>query len=179
MTVMVDREIDQAVTNGRIGIYPFNPDMVQPNSLDIRLGNHFVWYQTGSEYDDILDIRNPETLSSRTRELTVDAFVLYPREFILARSLELVTIPNDVLAILEGKSSLARLGITIHQTGGVIDSGFCGTITLEISNVNCRPVKLYAGMPIAQLIFHDIGAFVDKPYSGKYQDQFDATLSRY
>lgn len=176
MTVMVDREIKQAVAEGRITICPFDEAMVQPCSLDIKLGRNFKYYESSAE---ILDVRKPESLSRNVREVDGDCYILPPYEFVLARSLEIVSIPADVVAILEGKSSLARLGVTIHQTGGVIDPGFAGTITLEISNVNSRPVKLYFGMPIGQLVFHDIGAFVENPYHGKYQHQIDATVARY
>lgn len=177
MTVLVDHEIRRQIERGHIGVYPFDPSLIQPNSLDIRLGNHFVFYKPGV---DIIDTRVPETIAEYTKELRADAFVVYPFEFVLARSLEVITMPEDMMGILEGKSSLARLGVTIHQTGGVIDSGFAGSITFEISNVNSHPVTIYEGMPVAQIVFHDLGgAVVEKPYSGKYQHQIETTIARY
>lgn len=103
--------------------------------------------------------------------------------FLLAETHECITLPDNIVATIEGKSSIARLGIALHQTGGWIDAGFCGTITLEISNANRRPVRLYAGMPIGQLVFYTTER-AEKPYGSKggdakYLNQRQATLSRY
>ena len=177
--ILVDREIKSTIEGGFLKIDPYDPKLVQPNSLDIRLGEHFVWYE---ESDDIIDPYDAETVSSHVCETRGKYFDVYPGKFILAETLETITLPANIVATIEGKSSIARLGISLHQTGGWIDAGFSGTITLEIANVNQRPVRLYAGMPIGQLVFYQT-ATASNPYGSKgdakYLNQKDATLSRY
>ncbi len=115
-------------------------------------------------------------------ETHADSFVLVPGQFVLAETLEIIGLPDNIVATIEGKSSIARLGVTLHQTGGWIDAGFRGTITLEMANVNARPVKVYAGMPIGQLVFYTTERAenpYDKKADAKYLDQRQATLSRY
>jgi dCTP deaminase len=115
-------------------------------------------------------------------ETEADSFVIRPGAFVLARTLEHIALPDNIVATIEGKSSIARLGITLHQTGGWIDAGFRGTITLEMCNVNVRPVKVHAGMPVGQLVFYTTER-AENPYDrkadAKYLDQRQATLSRY
>ena len=111
-------------------------------------------------------------------------FILHPGEFVLGQTLERVSVPNDLVARLEGKSSLGRLGLLIHSTAGFIDSGFTGNITLELSNVANLPITIYQGMPIGQLSFMRLDAPVEKPYGGdgmasKYQGQAEPTPSSY
>ena len=152
---------------------------MQPNSLDIRLGSHFVWYKPG---DSVIDPYDQETVTSEVGETHAETFVLQPGQFVLAETLECIGLPDNIVATIEGKSSIARLGVTLHQTGGWIDAGFRGTITLEMANVNSRPVKVYAGMPIGQLVFYSTER-AEFPYfkkaDAKYLDQRQATLSRY
>ena len=177
--ILVDWQILDRITRGSINIDPYDPRLVQPNSLDIRLGNHFVWY-TGSSA--VIDPYNKDSVSSGIEEVHADSFILNPGQFVLAETLECIGLPDNVVATIEGKSSIARLGITLHQTGGWIDAGFRGTITLEMANVNSRPVKVYAGMPVGQLVFYTTER-AEKPYDkkgdAKYLDQRQATLSRY
>jgi dCTP deaminase len=177
--ILVDWQILDRITRGSINIDPYDPRLVQPNSLDIRLGNHFVWYTGSSE---VIDPYNKDSVSSGIEEVHADSFILNPGQFVLAETLECIGLPDNVVATIEGKSSIARLGITLHQTGGWIDAGFRGTITLEMANVNSRPVKVYAGMPIGQLVFYTTER-AEKPYDkkgdAKYLDQRQATLSRY
>ncbi|MDD1696641.1 MAG: dCTP deaminase [Methanoregula sp.] len=177
--ILVDWQILDRITRGFIKIDPYDPKLVQPNSLDIRLGNHFVWYTSGSE---VIDPCNKDSVSSGIEELHADSFILTPGQFVLAETLECIRLPDNIVATIEGKSSIARLGVTLHQTGGWIDAGFRGTITLEMANVNSRPVKIYAGMPIGQLVFYSTER-AEKPYDkksdAKYLDQRQATLSRY
>jgi dCTP deaminase len=177
--ILVDWQILDRITRGSINIDPYDPRLVQPNSLDIRLGNHFVWYTVSSE---VIDPYNKDSVSSGIEEVHADSFILNPGQFVLAETLECIGLPDNVVATIEGKSSIARLGITLHQTGGWIDAGFRGTITLEMANVNSRPVKVYAGMPIGQLVFYTTER-AEKPYDkkgdAKYLDQRQATLSRY
>ena len=177
--ILVDWQLLDRIARGYIRIDPYDKNLVQPNSLDIRLGNHFVWYEQSSE---VIDPYNPESVSSLVSEVHADTFILNPGQFVLAETLECIELPDNIVATIEGKSSIARLGITLHQTGGWIDAGFRGTITLEMANVNSRPVKVYGGMPIGQLVFYTTER-AENPYykkgDAKYLDQRQATLSRY
>ena len=177
--ILVDWQILDRIARGSIKIDPYDSKLVQPNSLDIRLGNHFVWY-TGSS--DVIDPYTKDSVSSGIEEVHADSFILNPGQFVLAETLECIGLPDNIVATIEGKSSIARLGVTLHQTGGWIDAGFRGTITLEMANVNSRPVKVYAGMPIGQLVFYTTER-AERPYDkkgdAKYLDQRQATLSRY
>ncbi|HJK00931.1 MAG TPA: dCTP deaminase [Methanocorpusculum sp.] len=177
--ILVDWEIEDHIKHGFIGVDPYDPALVQPNSLDIRLGTHFVWYDS---CDDIIDPYTTETIYSHTREQKSSYFDILPNQFVLAETLETITLPDNIVSSIEGKSSVARLGIELHQTGGWIDAGFSGTITLEMCNVNSRPVRVYAGMPIGQLVFYvtkRCSCPYDKKPDAKYQNQKNATLSRY
>jgi dCTP deaminase len=177
--ILVDWQIQNRVERGHIKIDPYDAKFVQPNSLDIRLGDHFVWYE---ESDDVIDPYDQETVTSGVHETHAEYIDVPPGMFLLAETHECIGLPDDIVATIEGKSSIARLGIALHQTGGWIDAGFCGTITLEISNANQRPVRLYAGMPIGQLVFYTTER-AEKPYGSKgdakYLNQRQATLSRY
>ncbi len=177
--ILVDWQLLDRIARGYIKIEPYDPKLVQPNSLDIRLGSHFVWYEHSSE---VIDPYNPASVSSHVGEVRADTFILNPGQFVLAETLECIELPDNIVATIEGKSSIARLGVTLHQTGGWIDAGFRGTITLEMANVNTRPVKVYAGMPIGQLVFYTTER-AENPYykkgDAKYLDQRQATLSRY
>ncbi len=177
--ILVDWQLLDRIARGYIKIDPYDPELVQPNSVDIRLGNHFVWYRDSSE---VIDPYNQDSVCSGVEEVHADTFILNPGQFVLAETLECIELPDNIVATIEGKSSIARLGVTLHQTGGWIDAGFRGTITLEMANVNSRPVKVYAGMPIGQLVFYTTER-AENPYfrkgDAKYLDQRQATLSRY
>jgi len=177
--ILVDWQLLDRISRGFIRIEPYDPALVQPNSVDIRLGNHFVWYKPGTA---VIDPYNQDSVTSDVEEVHADSFILNPGQFILAETLETIELPDNIVATIEGKSSIARLGVTLHQTGGWIDAGFRGTITLEMANVNARPVKVYAGMPIGQLVFYTTERATN-PYfkkgDAKYLDQRQATLSRY
>ncbi|MDD1713180.1 MAG: dCTP deaminase [Methanoregulaceae archaeon] len=177
--ILVDWQILDRIGRGFIKIEPFEAELVQPNSLDIRLGNHFVWYEEG---DEVIDPYYKDTVTTGTTDLHADSVVLKPGQFMLAETMECIELPDNVVASIEGKSSIARLGIELHQTGGWIDAGFRGSITLEMCNVNQRPVRMYAGMPIGQLVFYTTERAL-RPYNlkkdAKYMDQRQATLSRY
>jgi dCTP deaminase len=177
--ILVDWQLRDRISRGHIKIDPYDPKLIQPNSVDIRLGNHFVWYKPGTE---VIDPYEQKSVTTGTEEIRADSFVLHPGQFILAETLECIGLPDNIVATIEGKSSIARLGVTLHQTGGWIDAGFRGTITLEMANVNARPVKVYAGMPIGQLVFYTTERAenpYDKKGDAKYLDQRSATLSRY
>ncbi|QYZ80021.1 dCTP deaminase [Methanofollis formosanus] len=177
--ILVDWQIEDRIRRGQIGIDPYDPTLIQPNSLDIRLGDHFVWYEPG---EDVIDPYEKESVTARVQEKHAASIVMQPGAFILAETYEAITLPDNVVASIEGKSSIARLGIELHQTGGWIDAGFEGTITLEMCNVNQRPVRMYAGMPVGQLVFYTTER-ADQPYNlkkgAKYMGQRQATLSRY
>jgi len=177
--ILVDWQIRDRIGRGFISIDPYDPKLVQPNSLDIRLGSHFVWYRPG---ESVIDPYDQATVTSGVEETRAESFVLQPGQFVLAETLECIGLPDNIVATIEGKSSIARLGVTLHQTGGWIDAGFRGTITLEMANVNSRPVKVHAGMPIGQLVFYTTER-AESPYfkkaDAKYLDQRQATLSRY
>jgi len=177
--ILVDWQLIDRIERGHIKIDPYDKNLVQPNSIDIRLGNHFVWY---SPSDRVIDPHNRMSITFGVEETERDAFVIRPGAFVLARTLETVGLPDNIVATIEGKSSIARLGVTLHQTGGWIDAGFRGTITLEMCNVNCRPVKVYAGMPVGQLVFYTTERAQNPYYAkrdAKYMEQTQATLSRY
>jgi dCTP deaminase len=177
--ILVDWQILDRISRGFISIDPFDPGLIQPNSLDIRLGSHFVWYEQSG---DVIDPYDKETIISRVHEKTADSIVLDPGRFMLAETLEVIGLPDNIVASIEGKSSIARLGVELHQTGGWIDAGFRGSITLEMCNVNQRPVRMHAGMPVGQLVFYTTER-ASHPYNlkkdAKYMDQRQATLSRY
>jgi len=177
--ILVDWQLRDRISRGHIKIDPYDPQLVQPNSVDIRLGNHFVWYKPGME---VIDPYDRESVTRDVEETRADSFVLNPGQFVLAETLECIGLPDNIVATIEGKSSIARLGVTLHQTGGWIDAGFSGSITLEMANVNARPVKVYAGMPIGQLVFYTTERAenpYDKKGDAKYLGQRSATLSRY
>ena len=177
--ILVDWQLRDRIARGHIRIDPFDPALVQPNSIDIRLGNHFVWYTPGEQ---VIDPYDKSTVTSGIDGKHADFFDLLPGQFVLAETLERIGLPDNIVATIEGKSSIARLGVTLHQTGGWIDAGFRGSITLEMANVNARPVRVYAGMPIGQLVFYTTERAenpYDKKADAKYLDQRQATLSRY
>lgn len=177
--ILVDWEIIDHIKRGFIKIEPYDSALIQPNSIDVRLGNHFVWYD---KCDDVIDPFDKETLHSHVNECRSTYFDIKPNQFVLAETLEKVTLPDNVVSSIEGKSSIARLGLELHQTGGWIDAGFSGTITLEMCNSNSRPVRVYAGMPIGQLVFYvtkRCACPYDEKPDAKYQNQKGATISRY
>jgi len=177
--ILVDWQIIDRVNRGHIQIDPYDSGLVQPNSLDIRLGDHFVWYRPG---DGVIDPYDKTSIESGTEETTAPYFDIAPGMFVLAETLEMIGLPDNIVASIEGKSSIARFGVELHQTGGWIDAGFRGSITLEMCNVNVRPVRVYAGMPIGQLVFYTTERAecpYDKKPDAKYMDQRQATLSRY
>lgn len=176
--VLVDWEIEEAIRSGKLGVDPFEPSLLQPNSLDVRLSSSFVRYQEG-----VLDPFNKSSLDHVCIPYHALRVILSPQEFLLASTMEMFALPPDITATIEGKSSLARLGVSIHQTGGRIDAGFRGAITLEICNMNPRcAVTLHAGMPIAQMVFEKTSPCrlpYDQKPDAKYVDQINATPSRY
>lgn len=179
LSILVDWQIEEAILMGRIVIEPFDSGNIQPNSLDVHLSDSFGVYTNSQEpirpYDEDSVMRDLKIIKRPTQWLM-------PGQFMLAETLEKIELPGNVCCAIEGKSSLARLGLAIHQTGGWVDCGFWGTLTLELSNVMCKPLELYKGMPIAQLVFFE-GEYARVPYrekpDAKYVGQTGAQPSKF
>jgi dCTP deaminase len=181
--VLSDRTIRAEVESGRIVFDPYDPDLVQPSSVDMRVDSKFrVFHNARYPY---IDVRKPMDELTEMVEVGEDEpFILHPGEFVLGQTLERVKLPDDLVARLEGKSSLGRLGLLIHSTAGFVDAGFEGNLTLELSNVANLPITIYHGMPIGQISFMRMDAPVERPYGSnetgsKYQGQTEPTASRF
>jgi dCTP deaminase len=180
--IFSDRSIRQALDSATIIIDPFEPSFVQPSSVDLRVGNGFRVFEN-HRYSEI-DPRSPQEDLTKLIEVDEgDPFMLHPGEFVLGSTLERVKLGEDVVARLEGKSSLGRLGLLIHSTAGFIDPGFEGHITLELSNVATLPIAIYPGMRIGQISFYQMTTAAEFPYGSpelgsKYQGQSGPTASR-
>src|SRR5215813_8985226 len=154
---------------------------MQPSSLDVRVDRYFRVFRN-SRYPFIDVKAKQEDLTELVEVDDEEAFILHPGEFVLGSTLERVTLPDDLVARLEGKSSLGRLGLLIHSTAGFVDSGFSGNLTLELSNVANLPITIYHGMPIGQISFMRMDGPVENPYGSrgnKYQGQTEPTASRF
>jgi dCTP deaminase len=181
--VLSDRSIKAEVEAGRIVVEPFDEAMIQPSSIDVRVDRRFRVFHN-ARYP-FIDVRQPmEELTEAVEISDADPFILHPGEFVLGQTLERVRLPDDIVARLEGKSSLGRLGLLIHSTAGFVDPGFEGNLTLELSNVANLPVTIYYGMPIGQISFVRLDAPAERPYGSgeagsKYQGQTEPTPSRF
>jgi dCTP deaminase len=181
--VLSDRTIRAEVEAGRIVFDPFDPSLVQPSSVDMRVDRKFrVFHNARYPYIDVR--RQMEGLTELVEIEGDEPFILHPGEFVLGQTLERVRLPTDIVARLEGKSSLGRLGLLIHSTAGFVDAGFEGNLTLELSNVANLPITIYYGMPIGQISFMRMDAPVERPYGSdetgsKYQGQAEPTPSRF
>ena len=181
--VLSDRSIRAEIEAGRVVIDPYDADLVQPSSIDVRVDRRFRVFQN-SRYPYI-DVRQAmEDLTELVEVQGDEPFILHPGEFVLGQTLERVTLPDDLVARLEGKSSLGRLGLLIHSTAGFVDAGFSGKLTLELSNVANLPITIYHGMPIGQISFMRMDSPVERPYGSgetgsKYQGQGEPTPSRF
>jgi len=182
-SVLSDGTIRRLVDEGQIVIAPWDPRMVQPASVDLKLGTSFrVFHNHRIQVIDLAD--PPQGLTEPVEVAPDDLFVIHPNEFVLGRTEERVEMPADLVARIEGKSSLGRLGLIVHATAGFVDPGFQGTLTLEITNFNSVPIVLRPGLPIAQLSFMTLDQAAERPYGhpdlgSHYQRQVDATESRY
>jgi dCTP deaminase len=181
--ILSDRTIREQLAAGRIVIDPLDESAIQPSSVDLRLDRFFRVFLNHTM--PVIDVK--QDLSELTREVEIAsgaAFILHPGEFVLGSTLESVGVPDDVVARIDGKSSLGRLGLLIHSTAGFIDCGFRGHITLELSNVASLPITLYPSMKIGQVSFLQMTTPADVPYGtgklgSKYQGQRGPTPSRY
>jgi dCTP deaminase len=181
--ILSDRTIREELEAGRIVIEPFDEACIQPSSVDLHVDNEFrVFHNARYPY---IDVRTEmPDLTEVARIADGDAFILHPGEFVLGSTRERVVLPDDVVARLEGKSSLGRLGLLIHSTAGYVDPGWDGYLTLELSNVANLPITIYPGMKIGQISFFRLSTPADTPYGtreagSKYQGQRGPTPSRF
>jgi len=182
-SVLSDGTIRRLVAEGHVRIDPWDDTMVQPASIDLRLGTSFrVFHNHRIGAIDLAD--PPKNLTELVELADGESFVIHPGEFVLGSTEEYVELPDDVVARIEGKSSLGRLGLIVHATAGFVDPGFKGTLTLEITNLTRVPIILWPGKPIAQLSFMALDQPAERPYGhpelgSHYHGQTDATESRY
>mgnify|MGYP002757111829 CR=1 FL=1 len=181
--LLSDHDIRSAIESGDLGIEPFDPELIQPSSVDVRLDRFFRVFNN-SRYTHIDPKRRMSELTTPVEVAEGDSFVLHPGEFVLASTLECFTLPPYLAGRLEGKSSLGRLGLLTHSTAGFIDPGFSGFITLELSNVANLPIVLYPGMKVGQLAIFKMSSPAEVPYGSaelgsKYQNQRGPTPSKY
>jgi dCTP deaminase len=182
MCVLSDRTIEEELTGGRLKIEPFDKQCLQPASVDLRLDRSFRTFRVTSRA--FVDVH--EQADDLTDLVTVEdqePFILQPHNFCLGSTIETVTLPHDIVARVDGKSSLGRLGLLVHATAGYVDPGWTGCLTLELSNQSQMPIALYYGMRIAQISFLRLTTPVDRPYGSsglgsKYQGQTGPTPSR-
>nr|WP_197982077.1 dCTP deaminase [Frigoribacterium sp. CFBP 13712] len=180
--MLSDHDIKLELDAGRIGLDPYDPALIQPSSIDVRLDRLFRLFDN-HKYPFIDPAVEQPELTRLVETKADEPFILHPGEFVLGSTYELVSLPDDVAARLEGKSSLGRLGLLTHSTAGFIDPGFSGHVTLELSNVATLPIKLWPGMKIGQLCFFRLSSPADHPYGSseygsRYQGQRGPTASR-
>jgi len=180
--LLSDRDICAQIDAGRVRFEPWDPAMVQPSSVDIRLDRFFRLFDN-HKYPVIDPAQDQPDLTRLVEVDPSEGFVLHPGEFVLGSTWETVTLPDDVAARVEGKSSLGRLGLLTHATAGFVDPGFSGHVTLELSNVATLPIMLWPGMKIGQLAFFQLSSPSDNPYGSAkygshYQGQRGPTASR-
>src|SRR4249920_819799 len=181
--VLSDRTITRLLEEGRIVIDPYDASLMQPSSLDVRVDRLFRVFRN-SRYP-FIDVKVDQSeLTELVEVADAEPFILHPGEFVLGATLERVTLGDDLVARLEGKSSLGRLGLQVHSTAGFIDPGFDGHVTLELANVSNLPITLYAAMKVGQISFLEMTTPAAKPYGSsglgsKYQGQVGPTPSEY
>ncbi len=180
--LLSDKDIRTEIDAGRVRIEPYDPTMVQPSSIDVRLDRYFRVFEN-HRYPHIDPATEQPDLTRVIEPPGDEPFILHPGEFVLASTYEVITLPEDVASRLEGKSSLGRLGLLTHSTAGFIDPGFSGHVTLELSNVATLPIKLWPGMKIGQLCMFRLTSPAEHPYGSahagsRYQGQRGPTPSR-
>ena len=175
--ILSDRDIRQAIVSGHVKIEGQEPHHIHASSMDLHLGETFKLYEH-SKFA-LLDPKDPLTFTGNVRTTTVqegEPFIVQPGEFVLGVTQEKITVPDDLVVRVEGRSSLGRLGIIIHSTAGFVDPGFSGTITLEISNLNRLPVALYPGMRVCQIAFEQMTSPAEIPYSKKAHSKYQGQM---
>ena len=185
MAILSDKTIKEYLKEGKISIDPIKDEkQIQPSSVDMRLGDEFKVFKVIRK--PFIDPKDEEDLASYMESTIVpegEAFIIHPNEFALATTLEYVKLPDDIVARVEGRSSMGRLGVTMHVTAGFIDPGFEGKITLEISNIGSMPVALYPGQRVCQIVFETMTTPSEVPYghpdrNSKYMGQTRPESSR-
>ena len=180
--LLSDRDIRIELDKGRVVVEPYDDSMLQPSSIDFRLDKYFRVFEN-HRYPHIDPAADQSDLTRVVETEGEEPFILHPGEFVLGSTLEVVTLPDDLAARVEGKSSLGRLGLLTHATAGFVDPGFSGHVTLELANVATLPIKLYPGMKIGQLCFFRLSSPAEHPYGSekygsRYQGQRGPTPSR-
>ena len=180
--LLSDRDILAELEAKRIVLEPYDEALLQPSSIDFRLDRYFRVFEN-HRYPHIDPAADQSDLTRMVEPEGDEAFILHPGEFVLGSTLEVVTLPDDLAARVEGKSSLGRLGLLTHATAGFVDPGFSGHVTLELANVATLPIKLYPGMKIGQLCFFRLSSPAAHPYGSqkygsRYQGQRGPTPSR-
>ena len=180
--LLSDRDLESEIKAGDLALEPFEPELMQPSSIDVRL-DHIFRVFNNHLYTHIDPAEQQDDLTAEVQVADGQPFVLHPGEFVLASTLEVITLGDQLAGRLEGKSSLGRLGLLTHSTAGFIDPGFSGHITLELSNVANLPITLWPGMKIGQLCMFRLTTAAEHPYGSavygsRYQDQRGPTPSR-
>ncbi|MFS3127413.1 dCTP deaminase [Nocardioides sp. Bht2] len=180
--LLSDRDILAEIEANRISITPYEQAMVQPSSIDFRLDRFFRVFEN-HRYPHIDPAADQSDLTRMVEPIDDEPFILHPGEFVLGSTYEVVSLPDDIAARVEGKSSLGRLGLLTHATAGFVDPGFSGHVTLELANVATLPIKLYPGMKIGQLCFFRLTSpslhpYGSEKYGSRYQGQRGPTPSR-
>ena len=180
--VLSDRSIEEELKSGRIIVEPLGDGCIQPSSVDLHLDKKVSLFDTHTL--GIIDIKQDHSQIMREEIIGDRPFILQPREFILGSTSERIAIADDLVARIEGKSSLGRLGLIIHSTAGFVDAGWDGNLTLEIANISKLPITLYAGMRICQISFSKMTTSAKNPYGSskvgsKYYGQRGVTPSRH
>ena len=180
--LLSDKDIKLEIEKGRVVLEPYDPNMIQPSSVDVRLDRIFRTFEN-HKYAHIDPSENQPELTREVATVGAEPFILHPGEFVLGSTYEVITLPDDIAGRLEGKSSLGRLGLLTHSTAGFIDPGFSGHVTLELSNVATLPIKLWPGMKIGQLCLIKLSSAAEHPYGSekygsRYQGQRGPTASR-
>jgi dCTP deaminase len=180
--VLSDRSIREALDAGHITIDPLDESCIQPSSVDLHVDRYFRLFRNHTSR--VIDVREDQEDLTELVDVGEEPLILHPGEFVLGSTIEKVTLPDDLVARLEGKSSLGRLGLLIHSTAGFVDAGWDGHLTLELSNVANLPITVYPGMKIGQISFLQMTTPADHPYGSdglksKYQGQWGPTPSRY
>lgn len=177
-----DRDIRKELNDGRIVLEPFDESMIQPASVDVRIDRFFRLFDN-HKYAHIDPSKDQSELTHLVEVDPNEPLILHPGEFVLGATYEKVTLPADIAARLEGKSSLGRLGLLTHSTAGFIDPGFSGHVTLELSNMATLPIMLWPGSKVGQLCFFRLTSETEHPYGSgaygnRYQGQRGPTASR-
>ncbi|WP_374928406.1 dCTP deaminase [Kytococcus sedentarius] len=183
--LLSDRDISARIDAGddsAVRLDPWDPSMLQPSSIDVRLDRYFRLFDN-HKYPFIDPAQEQPELTRLVEVAPDEPFVLHPGEFVLGSTYEQITLPIDIAARVEGKSSLGRLGLLTHATAGFVDPGFSGHVTLELSNVATLPIVLHPGMKIGQLCFFQLSSPAEHPYGSSkygshYQGQRGPTASR-